>query len=109
METANTFQAMVVVVGITTALILFIRLLGQIAQGGHPDHPLLQAQPLPVSRTGGMDPVLLMAILTAAVYEELGSDQFVVTSYVETPAIKEHHWPYKGIPKHFRTDSSPRP
>lgn len=107
METANTFQAMVVVALITTALVLFVRLLGWIAERSHPETPPVQTA-LP-QRSGGMDPVLLMAILTAAVYEELGTDQFTVASYVESPAIKEHHWPYKGIPKHFRTDSSPRP
>ncbi|HNY32964.1 MAG TPA: hypothetical protein PKO15_18950 [Fibrobacteria bacterium] len=105
MESANTFQAMVVVVAITTALILCIRLIGQIAVNGHPD----TSQPHSAAQSGGMDHVLMMAILTAAVYEELGTDQFTVTSYVETPAVKEHHWPYKGIPKHFRTDSTPRP
>lgn len=107
METASSFQAMVVVALLTTALVLFIRLLGRIAEHGHPEMP--QRQLAPVSRSGGMDHLLLIAILTAAVHEELGSDQFVVTSFVEAPSVKEHHWPYKGIPKHFRTDSSPRP
>lgn len=107
METASTFQAMVAVALITVALVFFVRLLAKIAEAGHPDMP--HFQPVAPVRSGGMDPVLLLTILTAAVYEELGSDQFSVTSFVETPSIKEHHWPYKGIPKHFRTDSSPRP
>ncbi len=107
METANTFQAMIAVASLTVALVFFVRLLAKIAESGHPEMP--HFQPPQAVRSGGMDPVLLLTILTAAVYEELGSDQFSVTSFVEAPAIKEHHWPYKGIPKHFRTDSSPRP
>lgn len=110
MGTSQSIQTLFAVLGLVASLVLVVRLVGQWADRTHPSQP-----PAPPSGTGAsmpgaaIHPHLLTAILAAAAAEALGEESVVLVSYVDTPAIKEHHWPYKGIPKHFRTDSSPRP
>jgi hypothetical protein len=95
MDAESSFQVLFATAALTTILIGAIRLIGTFAAGRLPDHPVASAKP---SRpAGSIDPLRLVAILTAAAMEELETDDLFLTSIVELPEPGgSKHWPRVG-------------
>lgn len=105
MDAENSFQVLVWTVALTTALIAAIRVLGLFAASRLPDSPPPTFATTPPST---LDSLRLIAILTAAAMEELGTEDFYLTSIVELPEPGgAKHWPRVGKmhffqKKHYR-------
>jgi len=99
MSAGDSFLVMITVLGGTLALVAVLRMIGVYGAATH-DWTLSQAPPPPTgkpSRSGGLEPGLLVAILTAAAAAELGLDDVRVTEIHEINAQQNSlQWPAQG-------------
>ena len=91
MDATSSFQVLLVVAGIVALLLGLIRLLGTLAAAALPDLP----RPATPPRKAESGP--LLAILAAAVAEELETEDFRIESVSEVPTDHAHlGWPRIG-------------
>lgn len=100
MDAESSLKVLLSTVALTTALITAVRLIGLYAASRHPDTPQ-PASGMPSH--SALDSLRLIAILTAAAVEEMGTDDIYLTSIVELPEPGgAKHWPRVGKMRFFK-------
>jgi Na+-transporting methylmalonyl-CoA/oxaloacetate decarboxylase gamma subunit len=101
MDAESSFQVLLFTAALTMLLIGAIRVMGILAASNLPDR--VAAPKSHPSHRGTLDPLRLLAILTAAAMEELESDEIFLSSIVELPEPGgPKHWPRVGKMRFFQ-------